>query len=128
MFPQVLFSSSLELWKYLNLKISFIIVVLYGIRLGSFCHPKKLVYYAQAAAMFKVLKDSPPIPETLSSEGKDFLQRCFRRNPAERPTAAMLLEHRFLKNSQQVDVPSCTQALSGISLMVNINTMPCFFD
>ena len=78
--------------------------------------------------MFKVLKDSPPIPETLSSEGKDFLQRCFRRNPAERPTAAMLLEHRFLKNSQQVDVPSCTQALSGISLMVNINTMPCFFD
>ena len=46
----------------------------------------------QAAAMFKVMKDTPPIPETLSPEGKDFLRCCFQRNPAERSTAAMLLE------------------------------------
>ncbi|XP_062102092.1 mitogen-activated protein kinase kinase kinase 5 isoform X2 [Humulus lupulus] len=73
--------------------------------------------YEGAAAMFKVLKDSPPIPETLSSEGKDFLQCCFRRNPADRPTAALLLEHRFLKNSQQLDVSSCCiQAFSGINI------------
>lgn len=73
--------------------------------------------YEGAAAMFKVLKDTPPIPETLSSEGKDFLQCCFRRNPADRPTAAMLLEHRFLKNSHLMDVPSCTHAFSGLNLM-----------
>ncbi|PQQ18164.1 mitogen-activated protein kinase kinase kinase YODA [Prunus yedoensis var. nudiflora] len=77
--------------------------------------------YEGAAAMFKVMKDLPPIPETLSSEGKDFLRRCFRRNPAERPTAAMLLEHRFLKNSQPQDVqsvtPSVTQASKGMNYM-----------
>lgn len=69
--------------------------------------------YEGAAAMFKVMKDAPPIPETLSPEGKDFLCCCFQRNPAERPTAAMLLEHRFLKNSQQQDVPPGTQASNG---------------
>ncbi|PON34586.1 Serine/threonine protein kinase [Parasponia andersonii] len=73
--------------------------------------------YEGAAAMFKVLKDSPPIPEILSNEGKDFLQCCFRRNPAERPTAAKLLEHRFIKNSHQLDVPSCAKAFSGVNLM-----------
>ncbi|KAK9036305.1 hypothetical protein V6N11_078311 [Hibiscus sabdariffa] len=57
--------------------------------------------YEGAAAMFKVMKDTPPIPETLSPEGKDFLRCCFRRNPAERPTASMLLEHRFVKCSPQ---------------------------
>ncbi|KAK7251079.1 hypothetical protein RIF29_33963 [Crotalaria pallida] len=73
--------------------------------------------YEGAAAMFKVMKDSPPIPETLSSDGKDFLRCCFKRNPAERPTAAMLLEHRFLKNSQQPDVSSSTQLYNGTSFL-----------
>ncbi|XP_010028284.2 LOW QUALITY PROTEIN: mitogen-activated protein kinase kinase kinase 5 [Eucalyptus grandis] len=65
-----------------------------------------------AAAMFKAMNNCPSIPETLSSEGKDFLQCCFRRDPAERPSAAKLLEHPFLKSSQQIDVPPHTQALS----------------
>ncbi|GAB2213239.1 hypothetical protein Droror1_Dr00021261 [Drosera rotundifolia] len=55
--------------------------------------------------MFKALRDTPPIPESLSSEGKDFLRLCFQRNPADRPPASRLLEHRFLKNSQQLDFP-----------------------
>ncbi|KAK7281528.1 hypothetical protein RIF29_09606 [Crotalaria pallida] len=63
--------------------------------------------YEGAAAMFKVMKDTPPIPEALSPEGKDFLRLCFKRNnPAERPTASMLLDHRFLKNIQPPDVSS----------------------
>ncbi|PPS11240.1 hypothetical protein GOBAR_AA09402 [Gossypium barbadense] len=53
--------------------------------------------YEGAAAMFKVLRDTPPTPETLSPEGKDFLRCCFQRNPADRPSASMLLEHRFIK-------------------------------
>ncbi|GMI98012.1 mitogen-activated protein kinase kinase kinase 5 [Hibiscus trionum] len=57
--------------------------------------------YEGAAALFKAMKDTPPVPETLSPEGKDFLRCCFRRNPAERPTASMLLEHRFVKCSPQ---------------------------
>ncbi|XP_042062125.1 mitogen-activated protein kinase kinase kinase 5-like isoform X1 [Salvia splendens] len=56
--------------------------------------------YEGAAALFKVLKESPPIPETLSPEGKDFLQCCFRRNPADRPTASKLLEHPFVDCSR----------------------------
>ncbi|XP_010547503.1 PREDICTED: serine/threonine-protein kinase BCK1/SLK1/SSP31-like [Tarenaya hassleriana] len=79
--------------------------------------------YEGAAAMFKVMKDSPPIPESMSAEGKDFLRFCFRRNPAERPTAAKLLEHRFLKNSQlptspspPTDVSTCSQLFNGMKL------------
>ena len=54
--------------------------------------------------MFKVLHRSPPIPETLSSEGQDFLQQCFRRNPADRPSAAALLTHAFVQNLHDQDV------------------------
>ncbi|KFK28377.1 hypothetical protein AALP_AA8G507400 [Arabis alpina] len=75
-----------------------------------------------AAAMFKVMRDSPPVPESMSPEGKDFLRLCFQRNPAERPTASMLLEHRFLKNSLQPtsprnsDVSNCAHLLSGMNI------------
>lgn len=54
--------------------------------------------------MFKVLHKSPDIPESLSSEGQDFLQQCFRRNPAERPSAAVLLTHAFVQNLHDQDV------------------------
>ncbi|XP_024179513.1 mitogen-activated protein kinase kinase kinase 5 isoform X2 [Rosa chinensis] len=74
--------------------------------------------YEGAAAMFKVMKDTPPFPETLSPEGKDFLRCCFQRNPAERSTAAMLLEHRFIKNSQLQEVPSTTyNASNGMNFL-----------
>ncbi|KAL6220443.1 hypothetical protein ACLB2K_008199 [Fragaria x ananassa] len=73
--------------------------------------------YEGAAAMFKVIKDTPPIPETLSPEGKDFVRCCFQRNPAERSTAAMLLEHRFVKSSQPQEVPSTTYVSNGMNLM-----------
>lgn len=73
----------------------------------------------KAAAMFKVMRDTPAIPDSLSPEGKDFLRCCFQRNPAERPPASLLLEHRFLKNSQQPDVPSCSLSFSGMQLTVS---------
>ena len=69
--------------------------------------------------MFKVMRDSPGIPEILSPEGKDFLRCCFRRNPAERPTAAMLLDHRWLKNCQHVNVSYTIQSINGIKLTVS---------
>ncbi|URE16809.1 hypothetical protein MUK42_11055 [Musa troglodytarum] len=65
-------------------------------------------------AMFKVLNKDPPIPETLSIEGKDFLQRCFRRNPAERPTAGMLLEHPFVQNCHYHNFHGSLQTFAGI--------------
>ncbi|KAF0916802.1 hypothetical protein E2562_011631 [Oryza meyeriana var. granulata] len=41
----------------------------------------------------------PEIPESLSPEAKNFLSKCFTRNPRERPTAAQLLEHQFLASA-----------------------------
>ncbi|KAF7829732.1 mitogen-activated protein kinase kinase kinase 5-like isoform X1 [Senna tora] len=55
-------------------------------------------------AMFKVLRSSPPIPESLSPVGKDFLQKCFERDPADRPSAARLLEHAFVQNLHDQDI------------------------
>ena len=60
------------------------------------------IYAMQVAAIFKILRSTPPIPETLSLEGKDFLRCCFERNPAERPPAAMLLELPFVNNVTDV--------------------------
>ncbi|RWW02588.1 hypothetical protein GW17_00034290, partial [Ensete ventricosum] len=68
-------------------------------------------------AMFKVLHKDPPIPLTLSNDGKDFLQCCFRRNPAERPTANMLLEHPFVRNSHHYGIHGSLQAFAGIKLV-----------
>ncbi|KAK0604067.1 hypothetical protein LWI29_011733 [Acer saccharum] len=77
-----------------------------------------------AAAMFKVMKDTPSIPESLSAEGKDFLRCCFRRNPADRPLASKLLEHRFLKNSQQQPdvLSSYRQSFSGMKLIDKLHS------
>lgn len=79
--------------------------------------------------MFKVMRDSPSIPGVLSPEGKDFLHCCFQRNPAERPSATMLLEHRWLKNSQQLDVSSTIQSINVIKLTVSYqcHSHLCFF-
>lgn len=75
--------------------------------------------------MFKVLKDTPPIPETLSREGKDFLRCCFCRNPAERPSASMLLEHRFMRVSHQPDVSSFIKPVGVIRVKVStFNSSP----
>ncbi|KAM4129581.1 hypothetical protein ACJW30_01G034100 [Castanea mollissima] len=73
-------------------------------------------------AMFKVLNRTPPIPETLSSEGKDFLHCCFRRNPAERPTAMKLLEHPFVRNLYDQNVAVSMQAFSAINLTRELPT------
>ncbi|XP_058113224.1 mitogen-activated protein kinase kinase kinase 20-like [Magnolia sinica] len=40
----------------------------------------------------------PEIPECLSEEGKDFLSRCFIKDPHDRWTAKMLLDHPFIMN------------------------------
>ncbi|GAB2277354.1 hypothetical protein Dimus_012058 [Dionaea muscipula] len=66
--------------------------------------------------MFKAIKESPPITEMLLSEGKDFLRLCFQRNPADRPSVSTLLEHHFVRNSQQLDVP-LHLAFNGMTLI-----------
>uniref|UniRef100_A0A0E0D7A0 mitogen-activated protein kinase kinase kinase n=1 Tax=Oryza meridionalis TaxID=40149 RepID=A0A0E0D7A0_9ORYZ len=66
------------------------------------------------AAMFKVLHKDPSIPDSLSLEGKEFLRCCFRRNPAERPTASKLLEHPFVHNSNNFNQHSALHSSIGL--------------
>ncbi|CAH1799809.1 unnamed protein product [Owenia fusiformis] len=48
--------------------------------------------------MFKVgMGSTPPIPDNLSEEGKDFLSHCFEHEPKQRWKAADLLNHQFVK-------------------------------
>ena len=74
--------------------------------------------------MFKVLHKDPPIPENLSHEGKEFLQCCFRRNPAERPTASELLDHPFIRNSSHYNKHGSIHSFAGIK--VNVSTFFLF--
>ncbi|KAG9344460.1 hypothetical protein JZ751_011130 [Albula glossodonta] len=48
--------------------------------------------------MYKVgMGHKPPIPEKLSTEGKDFLGHCLESDPKQRWTASTLLDHPFVK-------------------------------
>ncbi|KAK7309209.1 hypothetical protein RJT34_05749 [Clitoria ternatea] len=40
----------------------------------------------------------PKIPKELSEEGKDFLEKCFVKDPKKRWSAEMLLKHPFIAN------------------------------
>lgn len=71
---------------------------------------------SEVKAMFNVLRKMPPIPETLSSDGKDFLKQCLQREPTKRPSALELLDHPFLQNIREQMVAACTEELSGVKL------------
>lgn len=87
--------------------------------------------------MFKIgnSKELPTIPEELSDEGKDFVRKCLQREPRNRPTAAELLEHPFVKDAAPLekqnmfptsfDLP-CVAA-SGIKLLVRYLFIVVFF-
>ncbi|KAJ0265710.1 Mitogen-activated protein kinase kinase kinase YODA [Hirschfeldia incana] len=80
--------------------------------------------YEGVPAMFKIgnSKDLPDIPNHLSEEGKDFVRKCLQRNPANRPTAAKLLEHAFVKNVMPLERP-LVSAESAESMNVASSTM-----
>ena len=48
--------------------------------------------------MFRIVEDKmPPIPETCSPPLKDFLMKCFNKDPKERPNAVTLFEHEWIQ-------------------------------
>ncbi|TKY51118.1 Mitogen-activated protein kinase kinase kinase NPK1 [Spatholobus suberectus] len=55
-------------------------------------------YPQEVSALFYVgtTKSHPPIPEHLSAEAKDFLLKCFHKEPNLRPSASELLLHPFI--------------------------------
>ncbi|KAI3448305.1 hypothetical protein Pfo_004970 [Paulownia fortunei] len=49
-------------------------------------------------ALFRIGRgELPPIPNILSRDAQDFILKCLQVNPDDRPTAAQLLEHPFVK-------------------------------
>ncbi|XP_020209854.1 mitogen-activated protein kinase kinase kinase NPK1 isoform X1 [Cajanus cajan] len=55
-------------------------------------------YPLEVSALFYIgsTKSHPPIPEHLSAEAKDFLLKCFHKEPNLRPSASELLQHPFI--------------------------------
>ncbi|XP_071736889.1 mitogen-activated protein kinase kinase kinase 1-like [Rutidosis leptorrhynchoides] len=55
----------------------------------------------------------PTIPKNLSEEAKDFILKCLQVNPNDRPTAAQLLKHPFVKMPVSVNLspgsPLCSR-------------------
>ncbi|GFQ03394.1 mitogen-activated protein kinase kinase kinase npk1 [Phtheirospermum japonicum] len=63
--------------------------------------------------------ESPEIPMGLSEEGKDFLEKCFVKDPNKRWTAEMLLDHPFI----------CDQDFGDREEKYKASTSPrCAFD
>jgi serine/threonine protein kinase len=46
--------------------------------------------------MIKIVNESMPLPDDVSPELKDFLSKCFTKDPAHRPDALTLLQHPWL--------------------------------
>lgn len=77
------------------------------------------------AAMFHVVQDDyPPFPVGISEDCQDFMRLCFHKNPEERPTAAKLLEHSWLRFVKEEDLD-----LQGIKTTVSdYNRRPTIFS
>jgi len=55
--------------------------------------------YEGVAAIFKIATEHPPdyrLPDTASDMLRHFLDSCFRLSVDERPSAAVLLQHKFV--------------------------------
>lgn len=49
-------------------------------------------------ALFMIGKgEPPPVPDSLSTDARDFILKCIQVNPNDRPTAAQLLDHPFVR-------------------------------
>jgi len=84
----------------------------------------------QVSALYNIAisNDTPPIPQFLSEQCKDFLMQCFRRNPRERPNAKRLLRHPWLSGSPSPlpsphDVPTSPFQPPDPYLRNNINNL-----
>ncbi|KAF8019727.1 hypothetical protein BT93_G0430 [Corymbia citriodora subsp. variegata] len=49
-------------------------------------------------ALFRIGKgETPPIPNSLSTDARDFILKCLQVNPNDRPSAVQLLDHPFVR-------------------------------
>lgn len=53
-------------------------------------------------ALFMIGKgEPPPVPDSLSRDARDFILKCIQVNPNDRPRAAQLLDHPFVRRPLQ---------------------------
>nr|XP_043629611.1 mitogen-activated protein kinase kinase kinase 1-like [Erigeron canadensis] len=65
-------------------------------------------------ALFRIGRgERPMIPETLSAEARDFIFKCLQVNPNDRPTAAKLLKHPFVKTPVCMNLSPVSPLCSG---------------
>jgi serine/threonine protein kinase len=62
--------------------------------------PSSGVFQWNAMMHIANTKGSPTIPENISSEARDFLERCWERDPYRRPNCDALLTHPFIMVSK----------------------------
>ncbi len=99
------------------------------IEMASVRPPWALEFPEPAAAMFhighKSSQETPTISEHLSPEAHDFLIRCFKRDAKERPDAAILLNHAFIRHGHTVDtfVPNPQASPKEIEYLTNSVSM-----
>lgn len=56
-------------------------------------------------AMLKIMEGEPPlVPDYLSADLRDFINKCLQANPSARPSVAKLLDHPFVKSPFPTDL------------------------
>lgn len=85
-----------------------------------------IIYFLKVAAIFKIghTKELPEMPQNLSDDGKDFIRQCLQRNPLNRPSAAQLLEHPFVKIAAPPERPTPCLEPSEIMASVEVSSLP----
>ncbi|XP_074320944.1 mitogen-activated protein kinase kinase kinase NPK1-like isoform X1 [Silene latifolia] len=72
--------------------------------------------YQEVAALFHIgtTKSPPPIPEHLSADGKDFLNKCLQTEANSRASASELLQHPFVNEEYRASQPVFRRSVTEI--------------
>lgn len=66
-------------------------------------------------ALFRIGRgELPSIPKTLSVEARSFILKCLQVNPNDRPNAAQLLKHPFMKTPVSMNSSPVSPLSGGI--------------
>lgn len=65
-------------------------------------------------ALFKMVSEGVPIPDSVSPALHDFLSQCFRPEPDFRPQATQLLQHPWLRIKVEASVDTTTSFITTI--------------